>query len=117
MSNPKGMRAWAHALDSGAHIHVYSDDSRTILQVRRAIPTDEDVLSPSFKVAVTLSPSDALALAAELLSASSRILATQESLSHGTYAVGMDHKPNGDLAETTRSGSGERLAEVSQPQL
>jgi hypothetical protein len=114
MSNPKGMRVWAHALDSGAHIHVYSDGSRVILQLRRAVPTDEDVLSPSYKVAVTLSPLDALALAAELLSASSRILATQESLSHGIHVVGMDHAPTGDMAQTSRSG--ERLTEGNQPQ-
>lgn len=79
MSNPKGMRAWAHPLESAALIHVYSDDSRIILQLRRAVATEDDVLAPSFKVAVTLTPTDALALAAELLNASSKILAAREA--------------------------------------
>lgn len=95
MSNPKGMRTWVHALDDGAHIHMYSDTSSMILQVRRAVPTEVDMLSPSFKVAVSLSPAEAVALAAELLSASSRILAIQNvsSPAHHDLEVGTDHEP------------------------
>lgn len=74
MGHPKGMRAWARPLDAGAHVHIYSDDKQIILQLRRAVPTEDDMLAPSFKVAVTLTPTDALALAAELLGAASKAL-------------------------------------------
>ena len=38
------------------------------LQLRRKVPTQQDILAPSFKVAVSLTEDEALALAAELLS-------------------------------------------------
>ena len=78
MSHPKGMRAWTRPVDTGAQVHVYSDDNQIILQLRRTIPTDEDALTPSFKVAVTLSPSDALALAAELIGVSGKMVAARD---------------------------------------
>src|SRR2546428_10026766 len=38
------------------------------LQLRRKVPTQQDILAPSFKVAVSLTEDETLALAAELLS-------------------------------------------------
>lgn len=74
MSNPQHMRTWAVPLAEGARVHVYSDSARILLQLRRNVTTEEDIIAPSFKVAVPLAPADALALAGELLSAASRIL-------------------------------------------
>ena len=74
MSNPPHMRAWGLPLAEGARVHVYSDSARILLQIRRNVATEQDVLAPSFKVAVPLAPADALALAGELLSAASSIL-------------------------------------------
>lgn len=72
MSNPKDMRGWNRVLATGDQIHVYSDPQRIVLQLRHSIPTTDDLCAPSFKVAVTLTPDDALALAAELLTATIR---------------------------------------------
>lgn len=74
MSNPPRMRAWGLPLTEGARVHVYSDGAQILLQIRRTVATEQDVLAPSFKVAVCLAPVDALALAGELLSAASCIL-------------------------------------------
>lgn len=69
MSTPEGMRGWARSLMAGGRVHVYSNTERIILQLRREVPTAEDALAPSFKVACELSPPDALARASELLAA------------------------------------------------
>jgi hypothetical protein len=74
MSTPEGMRAWVRSLAAGGQIHIYSNAERIILQLRRAVPTAEDVLAPSFKVALELSPRDALALASELIASAVREL-------------------------------------------
>ena len=53
-------------------VHVYSDMSRIWLQVRRCIPTQDDIGTPSFKVAVGLTKNQAIAIAGELLAAATR---------------------------------------------
>lgn len=79
MAHPKGMRVWTRPVAEGAQAHIYSDDSQIVLQLRQAIATEDDILTPSFKVAITLRASDALALASELLNASGRVVAARES--------------------------------------
>jgi hypothetical protein len=68
MTNPKGMRATRIDTASGSAIHIYSNAEKIILQLRHSIPTEQDILTPSFKVAVELSDDEILALAGELLS-------------------------------------------------
>lgn len=71
MSTPTGMRCVNLRLENGDRVLVYSDATRIFLQLRQDIPTgsaDQDILSPSFKVAVSLTEGAALALASELLS-------------------------------------------------
>ena len=72
MATPKNMRAQAFNLNNGGAIHTYINDESILLQIRRSTPTEEDILQPSFKVAVTLTHREALALASELLLAVSR---------------------------------------------
>lgn len=68
MSTPKGMKCLSRApLASGERILLYSDASRIVLQVRRQVPTEEDLLKPSFKVAVSLTAMEAVQLAGDLL--------------------------------------------------
>ena len=67
MTHPKGMRVRALKLAHPGQLHVYSDTERLILQLRRSTPTEEDALTLSFKVAVQLTVSEALAVAGELL--------------------------------------------------
>jgi hypothetical protein len=72
MSTPKGMRAKQIQLASSDAIHVYSHKTGDIvLQLRRAVPTEQDLLTTSFKVAVSLTAAEALELAGELLTAAS----------------------------------------------
>jgi hypothetical protein len=67
MSTPKGMACRNFTLASRDQILLYHNEEQIIVQLRRQVPTEENVLSPSFKVAVDLSPFEAIALASELL--------------------------------------------------
>jgi len=69
MATPKGMRSQRFVTAAGDAVHVYSDGSKVILQLRREVPTEVDVLAPSFKVSIELSDDDILAIAGELLTA------------------------------------------------
>lgn len=67
MSTPAGMRHVPFSLATGDKVFIYSDSTRILLQLRRDVPTQQDILAPSFKVAVALTEGEALALASELL--------------------------------------------------
>ncbi len=67
MTNPPGMRVRAFKLTHTGQLQVYSDEQHLFLQLRRSTPTEEDVLTPSFKVAAQLTFSEALAVAGEPL--------------------------------------------------
>ncbi|MBK9128200.1 MAG: hypothetical protein IPM13_10420 [Phycisphaerales bacterium] len=71
MATPAGKRCRVVMSSNGSALHVYSDARGIVLQLRRSVPTADDLLTPSFKVAVNLSQAEALALAAELLHAAS----------------------------------------------
>jgi hypothetical protein len=53
-------------------IHVYSDAARIWLQLRRDVPTAENIGKASFKTALSLTPTQAIALAGELLRAATQ---------------------------------------------
>lgn len=78
MSTPPGTRAKQIRLTANDAVHVYSNGCGILLQVRRSVPTELDVSAVSFKVGVTLSPADALALAGELLTVASQQLQKAE---------------------------------------
>jgi hypothetical protein len=46
---------------------LYSDPTQIVLQLRRQVPTEEDLLAPSFKVGVSLTPLEATQLVEDLL--------------------------------------------------
>ncbi len=71
MSTPKGMRCTPRDLKSGDKLHVYSDPNQIVLQLRHQVLTEENVLGNSFKVSTKLTPLEAVALAAELLTLAS----------------------------------------------
>jgi hypothetical protein len=83
MANPKGLRNRSFGLGDGCQVMIYSSQNQIFLQLRREIPTETDVLQPSFKVAVSLSPAEALALASELLQAASGQIAQLEGKKDG----------------------------------
>jgi hypothetical protein len=62
------MRCVTFSLENGDKVLVYSDATRMLLQLRHRTPTEQDILASSFKVAVSLTEGDALALASELVS-------------------------------------------------
>jgi hypothetical protein len=61
------MKCLSRALTSGERVLLYSDESRIVLQIRRQVPTEENLLEPSFKVAVSLTVMEAAQLAGDLL--------------------------------------------------
>lgn len=79
MSTPKGVKCSNRKVANGDRVLIYSDRERIVLQLRHQTPTEEDLLTPSFKVAVTLSPADALLIAHDLLAiAVPRLTRTEE---------------------------------------
>src|SRR5690242_17374565 len=80
MSTPKGMKCLPRTLVSGERVLLYTDASRIVLQLRRQVPTEEDLLAPSFKVAIELTALEAAQLAGDLLGAALVQLRTQEPM-------------------------------------
>jgi len=71
MNTPKGTRCRKISLAADGCIHVYSNEDQLVIQLRRSVATEVDILSPSFKVAVPLRPNEAVELASELLAVAS----------------------------------------------
>ena len=67
MANPKGMRVLPLAVNGSDAIHVYSDATHIWLQLRRDVPTEENIGRSSFKVAVCMTSGTAHKLGLELL--------------------------------------------------
>lgn len=67
MATPKGTRTQRIPTKSGEAVHIYSTPSQIVLQLRKEVPTELDFTAASFKVAVTLTPAEALSVAGELL--------------------------------------------------
>jgi hypothetical protein len=72
MATPKGMRAIKYAVKATDAIHIYSDETHIWLQLRRDVPTEEDIGRTSFKVAVCVQPGTAQKLGLELMNMASR---------------------------------------------
>jgi len=81
MSTPKGLKCVAKTLSTGEKVLIYGDTDHIMLQLRRQVATEENILEPSFKVAVCLSPAEAIAVAGELLNAALPQLSRLTSLS------------------------------------
>lgn len=61
------MRAVQLPVNGTDSIHVYSDDQHIWLQLRREVPTEQDIGRPSFKTSFCLTPGTAHKLGLELL--------------------------------------------------
>lgn len=72
MATPKGMRAQQFPVNASDAIHVYSDDGHIWLQIRRHVPTEQDIGRSSFKVALCLQPGTAHKLGLELMNIAER---------------------------------------------
>lgn len=71
MASSKGMRTQRIVTENGDSVHIYSNHEEIVLQLRHQPPTETDLLFPSFKVAIALSDDEILAIAGELITASS----------------------------------------------
>ena len=67
MATPKGMRAIQLPVNATDSIHIYSDDGHIWLQLRRDVPTEQDIGRSSFKVALCIQPGTAHKLGLELM--------------------------------------------------
>jgi hypothetical protein len=80
MPAPKGTRAVPFTIGSTDAVHIYSDAQHIWLQLRRDVPTEHGgIAKPSFKVALSLTPEQAIAIAGELLTAATRKASPQSS--------------------------------------
>jgi hypothetical protein len=66
------MRAQQYPVNSSDAVHVYSDDTHIWLQLRRDVPTEDDIGRSSFKVALCLQPGTAQKLGLELMNIATR---------------------------------------------
>ena len=72
MATPKGMRAVQFVVNASDAIHVYSDDNHIWIQLRRGVPTEQDIGRSSFKVSVCVQPGTAQKLGLELMNIAAR---------------------------------------------
>lgn len=66
MATPKDTRSYHLPISDTDALHVYSSEKGIWIQLRRLIPTENDITDPSFKVGMELSPEMALLLSKEL---------------------------------------------------
>lgn len=72
MATPKGTSAKQFPVNGTDAVHIYSDDEHIWLQLRRDVPTEQDIARPSFKTALCLTPGTAHKLGLALLNISDR---------------------------------------------
>ena len=72
MATPKGMRATQYPVNGSDSIHLYSDETHIWVQLRRDVPTEQDIGRSSFKVAFCMQPGTAEKLGLELLNLASK---------------------------------------------
>jgi hypothetical protein len=72
VATPKGMRAQQFPVNASDAIHLYSDDNHIWLQIRRNVPTEQDIGRSSFKAALCLQPGTAEKLGLELMNIAAR---------------------------------------------
>jgi hypothetical protein len=66
------MRAAQFPVNGSDVIHVYSDENHIWLQLRRDVPTEQDIGRTSFKVALCMQPGTAHKLGLELMNIAER---------------------------------------------
>lgn len=72
VATPKGMRATQYPVNGSDAVHLYSDETHIWIQLRRDVPTEQDIGRSSFKVAFCLQPGTAEKLGLELMNLAAR---------------------------------------------
>jgi len=70
------MRASQFPVNGSDAIHVYSDATHIWIQLRRDVPTEQDIGRSSFKVALCMQPGTAQKLGLELMNLAAKRQAT-----------------------------------------
>jgi hypothetical protein len=89
MSTPRGMKCIPRTLVSGDKALIYSDAHHIVLQLRHLVPSEEQLLEPSFKVGVELSAAEAIAIASDLLNAALPQLAALRAAAEVEMGTGL----------------------------
>jgi hypothetical protein len=89
MSTPRGMKCIPRTLVSGDKVLIYSDAHHIVLQLRHLVPSEEQLLEPSFKVGVELSAAEAIAIASDLLNAALPQLAALRAAAEVEMGTGL----------------------------
>lgn len=105
MATPKGMRALPLPVSATDSVQVYSDDQHIWLQLRRDVPTEQDISRPSFKVALCLPPGTAHKLGLELLTIADRNKDKQKAQNASAPTPNEKSKPP---QQTQNQGAGKR---------
>lgn len=95
MATPKGKRAVQLPVNATDAVHVFSDDQHIWLQLRRDVPTEQDIGRPSFKVALCLQPGTAHKLGLELLNVAERNRDKQKAKNLPAKQAQAKAKPSG----------------------
>jgi hypothetical protein len=72
VATPKGTRLQTYRVNTTDVVHVYSDETHIWLQLRRDVPTEQDIGRSTFKVAFCLMPGTASKLGLELMNVAER---------------------------------------------
>jgi hypothetical protein len=88
MATPKGLRAAQFPVNATDAVHVYSDENHIWLQLRRDVPTEQDIGRPSFKTSFCIQPGTAHKLGLELIN-----IADKNKNKHSIKAVAPQAKP------------------------
>jgi hypothetical protein len=96
MSTPKGVSCYTLHLANDDKVFIYHSDERIQFQLRRKVPTETDILQPSFKCAVPLQPEEAESIAAEL----SAVAKVAERKKQGVLPIAHSWKPQTKSSET-----------------
>lgn len=99
MAAPKGIRSKSFKLNNTDSVFVYSDIKNLWLQLRRDYPTQQNIEVSSFKSTLRLTPEQAIALAGELLTASSQHKGTQPNVVAKPIDVPENHGKQWDEKE------------------
>jgi hypothetical protein len=90
------MKCAPRTLATGDKVHIYSDAAHILFQIRHQVPSEENLLEPSFKVAVSLTPAGAIAIASELLNVAvpqlNQSLTTAPIPTSDSLALGEEHE-------------------------
>jgi hypothetical protein len=87
MATPKGMRLAPFPVNESDAIHIYSDETHIWVQLRRDVPTAQEIGRSSFKVALCIQPGTAHKLGLELMNVAEKMKGRMKAKSASAVVV------------------------------